>query len=146
MLLPLPPPRYVLPDEPKLLGERYVLPEERVLVERVELPLVRVAVLLLVERVLVVLDVERVVPAVVRVAPDVRAGEVVLMERVLLPVERVAVAVVAVERVLFTSVLLEVVAPERLLASERVVVPAERADPPARLTASERDAAVLVLP
>ena len=116
------------------------------LVERVELPLVRVAVLLLVERVLVVLDVERVVPAVVRVAPDVRAGEVVLMERVLLPVERVAVAVVAVERVLFTSVLLEVVAPERLLASERVVVPAERADPPARLTASERDAAVLVLP
>ena len=146
MLLPLPPPRYVLPDEPELLGERYVLPEERVLVERVELPLVRVAVLLLVERVLVVLDVERVVPAVVRVAPDVRAGDVVLMERVLLPVERVAVAVVAVERVLFTSVLLEVVAPERLLASERVVVPAERADPPVRLTASERDAAVLVLP
>ena len=117
MLLPLLPPRYVLPDDPELLGERYVLPEERVLVERVELPLVRVAVLLLVERVLVVLD-----------------------------VERVAVAVVAVERVLFTSVLLEVVAPERLLASERVVVPAERADPPARLTASERDAAVLVLP
>ena len=59
------------------------------------------AVVLLVERVL------RVVVAVVVLVERDGAEAVVrlLVERVLLPVVRVAVAVVAVERVLFTSVL-----------------------------------------
>ena len=135
----------MLPDEwLPLLGERYVLPEERVLVERVELPLERDAVLLLVERVLVALDVVRVELPVERVVLVVREGEVVPVERVLLPDGRV-VAVVADERVLFTSVPL-LATPERLLASDRVAVLVERADDPVRLAVSERVTAVCLLP
>ena len=136
----------MLPDEwLPLLGERYVLPEERVLVERVELPLEREAVLLLVERVLVALDVVRVELPIERVVLVVREGEVVPVERVLLPVGRVVVAVVADERVLFTSVPL-LATPERLLASDRVAVLVERADDPVRLAVSERVTAVCLLP
>lgn len=140
----------MLPDE-LLLGARYVLPLDRdellldrvavlLLVERVVLFVDRVAVLLLVERVapdvervLVVLAVERVVPVERDAVPDERAGEEVAVERVLVAVERVPVVVVrvleAVERV-------EVLA--RLMPSERA--DAVCALPYVRLPAAARDA------
>jgi hypothetical protein len=110
----------------------------------VALLVLRVAVALLVLRVVVTLLVERdAVVAVLRDGADAVVRLLVLL--VLAPVERVTVAVVAVERVLFISVLRPAVAPPRLFTSARVA-PAVRAEFPVLLTASARDAAVWLLP
>ena len=120
------------------------------LVERVDavlLLVLRVDAVLLVERVVaVVLAVLRVLVVLDPLLEGADAVVLLLVLRVLLPVVRVAVAVVAVERVLFTSVLLVPVAPARLFIPERVLAPLERTDEPVRFTASERAAAVLLLP
>jgi len=108
------------------------------LVERVEEPVLRVAVAVLVERV-------EVGALVVRVAvPDVLAGPTEPVERVEPPVLRVAVAVVERPDVGALVVRVAVAVPAVLAGPAAVEV--EREELPERLTASERVAAVCVLP